>query len=71
MDGGWSTYRWPLYIAWASSQHDGLSMMGLLMWWLRASSVIVLANKVEAAWAFMTQPWESAGITSTYSGSVD
>lgn len=43
----WNTYRWLLQIAWAYSQPGGLSVMRLLTWWLRASSVIVLANKVE------------------------
>ena len=30
LDAGRSACRWPLYVAWASSQHGGLSMMGLL-----------------------------------------
>ena len=41
LNGGWSARRWPLYVTWASSQHGGFSMMGLLRWWLRAPSVIV------------------------------
>lgn len=34
-----------------------------LAWWLRASGVVVLANEVGAARAFMTQPWETPAIT--------
>lgn len=39
-------------------QHSGISYMVV-----QASRVIVPANKVEAAWAFMTHPGESPNIT--------
>lgn len=47
----------------ASSRHGSLKEVGFLTWWLRAPSMSILMNKMEAALSFMLQSRKSLNIT--------
>lgn len=44
---------------WASLQHGGSGIVGLLTQWLGVSGLCVAENKLEAVVPFMTQVWKS------------